>query len=174
MIQKVLGIGTGTLKGKKAVEDYWRAALQKMPDLKFSLLEVTSGVDSVSLYYDAVLGKRAIETFFFNRDGKVFKALAAYNRPSFHAAGKSHATVRVRSQEVCFFAILREWERQPFFLTLIAEKCLPRPHRVRRGRAIAETAVPDFQRSALKKSGTALIREDSRVKICQRKTKKAV
>lgn len=79
MIQKVLGIASGTLKGKKAVGDYWRAALQKMPDLKFTLIDVTSGVDSVSLYYDAVLGKRAIETFFFSRDGKVFKALATYN-----------------------------------------------------------------------------------------------
>ena len=79
MMQKVLGLATGTLKGKKAVGDYWRAALQKMPDLKFSVIEVTSGVDSVSIYYNAVLGKRAIETFFFNRDGKVFKALATYN-----------------------------------------------------------------------------------------------
>lgn len=79
MIQKVLGIATGTLKGKKAVGEYWSAALQKIPDLKFSIIEVTSGVDSVSIYYNAVLGKRAIETFFLHRDGQVFKALATYN-----------------------------------------------------------------------------------------------
>jgi len=79
MIQRLLGIATGTLKGKKAVGDYWKAALQKMPDLRFSVIDVTAGVDSVSIYYNAVLDKRAIETFFFNLDGKVFKAFASYN-----------------------------------------------------------------------------------------------
>lgn len=79
MIQKLLDIATGTLKGKKAVGDYWKAALQKIPDLRFSIIEVTTGVNSVSIYYNAVLGKRAIETFFFNDDGKVFKAVATYN-----------------------------------------------------------------------------------------------
>jgi len=79
MIQRVLGIESGTLKGKKAVGDYWRQALTKIPDLKFSIIEVTCGIGSVSIYYDAVLGKKAIETFFFNQNGKVCKALATYN-----------------------------------------------------------------------------------------------
>ena len=79
MIQRLLGIESGTLKGKKAIGDYWRAALKKYPDLTFSIIEVTSGVDSVSIYYNAVLGKRAVETFFFNDKGLVYKALANYN-----------------------------------------------------------------------------------------------
>ena len=79
MIQKLLGIPSGTLQGKKAVGDYWRAALRKIPDLQFSIIETTCGVDVVSIYYHAVLGRRAIETFFFNADGKVSKALATYD-----------------------------------------------------------------------------------------------
>ena len=79
MIKNLLGIPSGTLQGKPAVGDYWRAALRKIPDLQFSIIETTCGVDTVSIYYDAVLGRRAIETFFFNADGKVFKALATYN-----------------------------------------------------------------------------------------------
>jgi hypothetical protein len=79
MIQRVLGIGSGSLKGKKAVGDYWRAALLRTPDLKFSLIAVTSGVNSVSIFYDAVMGKKAIETFLLDSQGKVFKALATYN-----------------------------------------------------------------------------------------------
>ncbi|MFZ5993526.1 MAG: nuclear transport factor 2 family protein [Thermodesulfobacteriota bacterium] len=79
MIQRVLGIESGTLKGKMAVGDYWRSALKKVPDLKFSLIEVTCGVGAVSIYYDAVMQKRAVETFFFNENGKVYKALATYN-----------------------------------------------------------------------------------------------
>jgi hypothetical protein len=79
MIQRVLGIPSGTLKGKAAVGDYWRAALEKRPDLQFSILDVTCGVSSVSIYYNAVLGKRAIETFFFDEQGKVCKASATYH-----------------------------------------------------------------------------------------------
>ena len=79
MIQKLLGIPSGTLQGKRAVGDYWRAALQKIPDLQFSIIETTCGVDTVSIYYHAVLGRRAIETFFFDAAGKVCKALATYD-----------------------------------------------------------------------------------------------
>jgi hypothetical protein len=79
MIQRVLNIESGSLKGKKAVGDYWKAALQKVPDLRFSIIEVTCGIDSVSIYYNAIMGKKAIETFFFDKKGKVYKALATYN-----------------------------------------------------------------------------------------------
>jgi hypothetical protein len=79
MIKTLLGIESGTLQGKQAVGDYWRAALRRIPDLKFSIIETTCGVDTVSIYYNAVLGRRAIETFFFNSEGKVYKALATYN-----------------------------------------------------------------------------------------------
>ncbi|MCE5270231.1 nuclear transport factor 2 family protein [bacterium] len=79
MIQAALGVASGTLKGKQAVGDYWRTALKRAPDLRFSVLDVTCGVDSVSIYYKAVLGKKAIETFFFDGSGKVFKASATYN-----------------------------------------------------------------------------------------------
>ena len=79
MIQRVLGIESGTLKGKTAVGNYWRAALKKIPDLKFSIIEVTSGVNTVSIYYNAVMGKRAMETFFFNENGLVYKAVATYS-----------------------------------------------------------------------------------------------
>ena len=79
MIQQVLGVSSGTLKGKKAIGDYWRAALQKIPDLKFSIIDVTVGVGAVSVYYDAVMGKKAVETFFFNDQAKVYKSLVTYN-----------------------------------------------------------------------------------------------
>ncbi|MBN1569381.1 MAG: nuclear transport factor 2 family protein [Acidobacteria bacterium] len=79
MIQRVLGIESGTLKGKDTVGNYWRAALTKVPDLSFSIIEVTCGVRSVSIYYNAVMGKKAIETFLFNEKGEIYRALATYN-----------------------------------------------------------------------------------------------
>jgi len=78
MIQKLTGDPTGTLHGKVAVGEYWGSALQKMPDLEFKIIAVTSGVDSVSIYYHSVLGKVAMETFFFDAQGKVYKAIANY------------------------------------------------------------------------------------------------
>ena len=79
MIQKLLGSPTGTLQGKQAVGDYWRTALVKIPDLQFSIIETTCGVHPVRFSSTAVFGRRALETFFFNAEGKVCKALATYN-----------------------------------------------------------------------------------------------
>lgn len=73
------GEATGSLKGKTQVRNYWQSALDHMPDLRFELLEVCIGVDSIAIYYNAVLGKRAVEVFFFNESGKVCRALAHYN-----------------------------------------------------------------------------------------------
>jgi hypothetical protein len=78
MIQRLLGIESGVLKGKKAVGDYWRSALKRAPDLQFSIIDVASGVDSVSIYYNAAFGNKAIETLLFNKEQKVCKAFAAY------------------------------------------------------------------------------------------------
>ncbi len=78
MIKIALGIDNGSLKGKEQVADYWRKALQKLPDLHFELLDVTSGVDSVALYYKSVLDKKSIEVMFFNEAGKVNKIIAHY------------------------------------------------------------------------------------------------
>ena len=78
MIKVVLGIGTGTLKGKDTTRNYWETALKKVPDLHFELKDVMEGVRSVAIYYQSVLGKMAIEVMFFNEAGKVNKVIAHY------------------------------------------------------------------------------------------------
>ncbi|MCT3757947.1 nuclear transport factor 2 family protein [Elizabethkingia anophelis] len=78
MIKMALGEGDGSLKGKEAVADYWRRALDKIPDLHFELYDVTEGVDSVALYYKSVMDKKAVEVMFFNEEGKVNKMFAHY------------------------------------------------------------------------------------------------
>ncbi|MBS1508582.1 MAG: nuclear transport factor 2 family protein [Bacteroidetes bacterium] len=78
MIKIALGVDSGSLKGKEHVADYWRKALAKLPDLKFELLDVTAGVNSVALYYKSVMNKRSIEVMFFNEQGKVNKIIAHY------------------------------------------------------------------------------------------------
>jgi ketosteroid isomerase-like protein len=70
---------TGTLKGKEKVRAYWAQALERLPDLHFDLIEVLASVDSITIYYHAVLGKRAAEVLFFDDNGKVRRAVAHYN-----------------------------------------------------------------------------------------------
>ncbi len=80
MIKIALGVDTGTLCGKQAVGDYWRRALEKMPDLQFELLDVFAGVDSIAVYYRSVLNKRAIEVMFFGEGNKVTNVVVHYSR----------------------------------------------------------------------------------------------
>lgn len=78
-IAKFMNELSGTLYGKEAVKAYWQQALQKIPDLHFELIEVLYSVDSLCIYYNSVLGLRAVEWFLFDSNGKVKKAIAHYN-----------------------------------------------------------------------------------------------
>ena len=78
MIKLALGIDNGSLKGKEKVKDYWEKALKKIPDLHFELYEVTSGVNSIALFYKSVMDKKAIEVMFFDKNGKINKMYALY------------------------------------------------------------------------------------------------
>jgi ketosteroid isomerase-like protein len=71
---------SGTLNGKDRVGAYWRAALERMPDLRFELLEVFAGADSVAIHYRSARGKIGVEVFFFDENGKVARAAAHYDR----------------------------------------------------------------------------------------------
>ncbi len=78
MIKMSLGIDTGSLIGKAAIADYWRAALEKMPNLHFELLDVCTGVNSIAVYYKSVMDKLAIEVMEFDGAGKVERVVVHY------------------------------------------------------------------------------------------------
>lgn len=78
-ISAFTGEPSGMLQGKQQVGNYWKIGLERIPDLHFELLDVFTGVNSVTIYYKAVLGKLATEVYFFNQEGKVYKAFAHYN-----------------------------------------------------------------------------------------------
>ncbi len=77
-IIQIAGEPAGTLKGKDAVGNYWRKALNLVPDLRFELISILIGVNSLTLTYKGVGGKMASEVFHFNTDLKVNKAYAHY------------------------------------------------------------------------------------------------
>jgi len=69
---------TGRLVGKPAISAYWSAALARIPDLQFELVDVLVGVDSVTIYYRGHRGLVA-ETLFFDGTGLVKMATACYS-----------------------------------------------------------------------------------------------
>jgi ketosteroid isomerase-like protein len=78
VIVQIAGEPSGRLRGKPAVRAYWARALKLMPNLKFELLSVLLGVDTVTLFYVGAYGRLAAEVFHFGADRKVVRAYAHY------------------------------------------------------------------------------------------------
>ena len=70
---------SGTLRGKDAVGAYWSKALTLIPDLRFELICVLLGIDSLVLHYKGARGRMAAEVFHFGAGRKVLKAFAHYD-----------------------------------------------------------------------------------------------
>ncbi len=83
VITSMVGELSGSLKGKDKIEAYWKAALQKMPDLRFEVVDVLASIDTIIIYYKAVMGKRGAEIMFFDNNEKVIKSIAHYDKLSF-------------------------------------------------------------------------------------------
>lgn len=77
-VAAIVGESSGVLRGKAALRGYWQAALQRIPDLKFTPLGETIGVNSMVIRYLSVHDTAACETLFFNAERKVYRAAAHY------------------------------------------------------------------------------------------------
>jgi ketosteroid isomerase-like protein len=74
--------GTGRLQGIEAVTAYFRAALERFPDLRFDApLHVAVGAGSVAFVYRSVNGLLAVETLVFDDTGRVARAHCHYGPP---------------------------------------------------------------------------------------------
>ena len=82
-IVQFTGETSGTLSGKTRVAEYWRTALQKVPDLHFELQGVLVGATSIVIYYRTSFGRVVAEVFCSNQSGQVYRAAAHYqNAPA--------------------------------------------------------------------------------------------
>lgn len=82
LIPQLAGEPAGRLRGKSRVGAYWARALTPpaltmAPRLRFELIGILMGVDSVALHYRSRRGP-AMEVFQFDPDGKVIRAAAHY------------------------------------------------------------------------------------------------
>jgi ketosteroid isomerase-like protein len=79
-IARIASNASGTLTGKGNVGAYWSKALEKYSDLSFKVHDVLFCVNSICIYYDSILGLRAVEWLQFDQGGKVVEASGSYNR----------------------------------------------------------------------------------------------
>ena len=70
----------GTVIGKKNVRNYWAGGLENNPTLKFEILDILIGVNSLTIYYiNTATNRKAVEVMSFNSDMKVNKAIVNYS-----------------------------------------------------------------------------------------------
>jgi ketosteroid isomerase-like protein len=81
LIVQRMGEADGVLKGKAAIRPYWSHGLATRPPLRFELLDVVVGVNSLALYYrSAARSSIVVEYFAFNAERQVIRS-EALRRP---------------------------------------------------------------------------------------------
>ena len=70
----------GIVVGKSEVRKYWTIGLEKSPNLKFELLDLLVGVNSIGLYlFNTSSNKKSVELMSFDSENKVNKAIVTYS-----------------------------------------------------------------------------------------------
>ena len=69
----------GIVNGKNEVKKYWAIGLESSPDLKFDVLDVLIGVNSLALYlFNTSSNKKSVEVMSFNSEQEVNKVIVCY------------------------------------------------------------------------------------------------
>ena len=76
--EKLLGTSGGIIHGKEQLKDYFKIGLQAYPHLHFQLIQVFTGINSITLLYQSVNNLKAAEVFEFNQEGLIRRVLCHY------------------------------------------------------------------------------------------------
>jgi|HubBroStandDraft_3_1064219.scaffolds.fasta_scaffold1057348_1 hypothetical protein len=71
-------IGEGRIVGIVALRDYWAKGLALQRELKFELVGLRVGYQSLTILYSNHREQQAAETFEFGNSGKVLRSFACY------------------------------------------------------------------------------------------------
>jgi hypothetical protein len=77
-IARVMGNEAASLFGKRALREYWTKALGLAPQLFFELDDILLGSDALTILYTNHREERVAETFVFDAEGKIARAVATY------------------------------------------------------------------------------------------------
>lgn len=73
-------VGEGTIHGQAALRRYWGKALERQPDLRFTVVDVFEGHDMMVITYRNHRDVLAAETLRFGPDGLVIEASACHRK----------------------------------------------------------------------------------------------
>ena len=76
---RILNEPTGTVRGAAAMRSYFQRGLELYPGLRFDLVDVLWGVNSIVLYYVNQRGTKTGEFMEFDENGMVVRVAANYN-----------------------------------------------------------------------------------------------
>lgn len=79
LIAKLLGNADGKIQGKAVLRDYFARGLKAYPDLKFELIQVLTGVNSLVIYYHSVQNLYAAEWMMIGDRNLITQVQAHYN-----------------------------------------------------------------------------------------------
>ena len=75
---RVISGSDGVIRGKEALRGYWTRALELVPDLRFELIGVYTGVGSIVINYRNQRGGLVNEVLVFDDDGLVSEGHGTY------------------------------------------------------------------------------------------------
>ena len=78
LVASIVGEPSGSVTGKAALRAYWEEGLRRIPDLRFELVEVYAGVDSIAITYRNQGGRSCCETVVLGPDGRAARGWALY------------------------------------------------------------------------------------------------
>jgi hypothetical protein len=77
-VRLILDRDDGIIRGKAALRDYMASALARIPDLRFTLDRVFSGINSAVIEFHTTDGRHGAELMEFGATGRVSRVLAHY------------------------------------------------------------------------------------------------
>lgn len=69
---------TGVLAGKAAIAPYWAVGLAARPPIRFELVDVFAGADTLAIHYDSIGRRRVIEVLTFDGERRIVAGSACY------------------------------------------------------------------------------------------------
>lgn len=77
-IKRYNGSDDRSIRGIDAVRGYFARGLDRNPDLRFDLMHVTAGIESVALVYRRMAGEIACEIFLLDKSGLIVRSISHY------------------------------------------------------------------------------------------------
>lgn len=80
----------GVLRGKNAIDAYWRLGLEKIPDLHFTVIHVYTGLETVVINYSNQAGNLVNEVLHLNEHGLIDRGDGTYLQRDVSTATGAH------------------------------------------------------------------------------------